>query len=396
MSDPTLSPAWQALKTQRKALAKTSMRELFAKDKKRFERFSVNAAGILLDYSKNRITPDTMKQLVKLARTSPLQTAIEAMFDGVEINLTEHRAVLHTALRNRSEQPVFVAGEDVMPDVLKVLARMKKFTQAVRSGKWRGHTGKRITDIVNIGIGGSDLGPVMVTQALTPYWQKGLTPHFVSNVDPTHISETLRRLDPETTLFIVASKSFGTPETLLNAHAARRWLLAALKDEAAVARHFVAVSTHTEKVRAFGIDIANMFGFWDWVGGRYSVWSAVGLSVALMIGMDNFTRLLDGAFAMDQHFRTAPLAQKHAGDHGAAGHLVQQFLGCAKPGGAALRSISGALSRLSPAARYGEATARASRALANLSTMPPVRLSGASPAPMANTRSISSSTRAPG
>ena len=308
-SDPTLNPAWQALKTQRKVLAKTSMRELFAKDKKRFERFSVNAAGILLDYSKNRITPDTMKQLIKLARNSPLQTAIEAMFDGVEINLTEHRAVLHTALRNRAEQPVFTAGEDVMPDVRKVLARMKKFTQAVRSGKWRGHTGKRITDIVNIGIGGSDLGPVMVTQALTPYWQKGLTPHFVSNVDPTHISETLRHLDPETTLFIVASKSFGTPETLLNAHAARSWLLAALKDEAAVAQHFVAVSTHTEKVREFGIDTAHMFGFWDWVGGRYSVWSAVGLSVALMIGMDNFTKLLDGAFAMDQHFRTAPLAQ---------------------------------------------------------------------------------------
>ncbi|MEO6145667.1 MAG: glucose-6-phosphate isomerase [Sulfuriferula sp.] len=308
-SDPTLYPAWQTLKIQRKVLAKTSMRELFAKDKKRFERFSMSAAGILLDYSKNRITADTMKQLIKLARTSLLQKAIEAMFDGVEINLTEHRAVLHTALRNRTSQPVFVAGEDVMPEVRKVLARMKKFTQAVRTGKWRGHTGKRITNIVNIGIGGSDLGPVMVTQALTPYWQKNLTPHFVSNVDPTHISEVLRRLDPETTLFIVASKSFGTPETLLNAHAARRWLLSALKDETAVAQHFVAVSTHTEKVRAFGIDTAHMFGFWDWVGGRYSVWSAVGLSVALMIGMDHFTKLLDGAFAMDQHFRTAPLAQ---------------------------------------------------------------------------------------
>ncbi|HUW29750.1 MAG TPA: glucose-6-phosphate isomerase [Sulfuriferula sp.] len=309
MSDPTLSPAWRALKAQRKALAKTAMRDLFAEDKKRFERFSLSAAGILLDYSKNRITPDTMKRLVKLARTSQLQTAIEAMFDGVAINLTEHRAVLHTALRNPSRQPVFVEGKDVMPDVRKVLAHMKKFTQAVRSGKWRGHTGKRITDLVNIGIGGSDLGPVMVTQALTPYWQKGLAPHFVSNVDPTHISETLRRLDPETTLFIVASKSFGTPETLLNAQVARRWLVAALKDEAAVARHFVAVSTHAEKVRAFGIDTANMFGFWDWVGGRYSVWSAVGLSVALMIGMDNVEALLDGAFTMDQHFRTAPLAQ---------------------------------------------------------------------------------------
>ena len=309
MPDPTLSPAWLALKAQRKRLAKTSMRMLFAEDKKRFERFSMHTAGILLDYSKNRITPDTMKLLVKLARTSQLQTAIEAMFNGVAINLTEHRAVLHTALRNRSEQPVFVDGKDVMPDVRQVLARMKKFTQAVRSGKWRGHTGKRITDIVNIGIGGSDLGPVMVSQALAPYWQKDLTPHFVSNVDPTHISETLRRLDPQTTLFIVASKSFGTPETLLNAQVARRWLVAALQDEAAVARHFVAVSTHAEKVRAFGIDTANMFGFWDWVGGRYSVWSAVGLSVALMVGMDNFTALLDGAFAMDQHFRTAPLAQ---------------------------------------------------------------------------------------
>ncbi|MES1999649.1 MAG: glucose-6-phosphate isomerase [Pseudomonadota bacterium] len=309
MSDCTQLPAWKALKSHKKQLASTTMRALFKADPKRFERFSLNAAGLLLDYSKNIITPDSLTLLTDLAREAKLKRAIKAMFSGEKINFTEQRAVLHTALRNRSDQPVYVDGVDVMPEVRSVLARMGKFTRAVRSGKWRGHTGKRITDIVNIGIGGSDLGPVMASLALSPYWQKGLNAHFVSNVDPSQISDTLSRIDPETSLFIIASKSFGTPETLLNAKIARNWLVKALKTESAVAQHFVAVSTNTEKVRAFGIDTANMFEFWDWVGGRYSVWSAVGLSVALMIGMDNFEAMLAGAHAMDEHFQSAPLAK---------------------------------------------------------------------------------------
>lgn len=309
MSDCTQLPAWKALKAHKKQLASTTMRALFKADPKRFERFSLNAAGLLLDYSKNIITPDSLTLLTDLAREAKLKRAIKAMFSGEKINFTEQRAVLHTALRNRSDQPVYVDGVDVMPEVRSVLVRMGKFTRAVRSGKWRGHTGKRITDIVNIGIGGSDLGPVMASLALSPYWQKGLNAHFVSNVDPSQISDTLSRIDPETSLFIIASKSFGTPETLLNAKIARNWLVKALKTESAVAQHFVAVSTNTEKVHAFGIDTANMFEFWDWVGGRYSVWSAVGLSVALMIGMDNFEAMLAGAHAMDEHFQSAPLAK---------------------------------------------------------------------------------------
>ncbi|MDP2025832.1 glucose-6-phosphate isomerase [Sulfuriferula sp.] len=309
MSDCTQLPAWKALKAHKKQLASTTMRALFKADPKRFERFSLNAAGLLLDYSKNIITPDSLTLLTDLAREAKLKRAIKAMFSGEKINFTEQRAVLHTALRNRSDQPVYVDGVDVMPEVRSVLARMGKFTRAVRSGKWRGHTGKRITDIVNIGIGGSDLGPVMASLALSPYWQKDLNAHFVSNVDPSQISDTLSRIDPETSLFIIASKSFGTPETLLNAKIARNWLVKALKTESAVAQHFVAVSTNTEKVRAFGIDTAHMFEFWDWVGGRYSVWSAVGLSVALMIGMDNFEAMLAGAHAMDEHFQSAPLAK---------------------------------------------------------------------------------------
>lgn len=307
MTDCTQYPAWKKLKEHKKDMARIQMRSLFADDPKRFKRFSLEAADILLDFSKNRVTNSTLKLLINLACDSNLSESINAMFRGERINRTEGRAVLHTALRNRTPNPVYVDGVDVMPQVNAVLARMRNFTETVRSGKWRGHSGKRITDIVNIGIGGSDLGPVMVTQALKPYCQPGLRAHFVSNVDPSQIMDTLAAVNPETTLFIVASKTFTTPETLLNAQVARRWLIDKLGGESAVAKHFVAVSTNTRKVEAFGIDTANMFEFWDWVGGRYSIWSAVGLPVALMVGMDQFENFLTGAFAMDEHFRNAPL-----------------------------------------------------------------------------------------
>ena len=306
MPDITLSPTWQALKEERKAWKALHLRTLFARDKKRAERFSLQLDDLLLDYSKNLVRPETMKLLVKLAREAGVESLREAMFAGEKINLTEGRAVLHTALRNRSLRPVLVDGHDVMPDVREVLARMRTFADKVRTGKWKGHSGKPITDVVNIGIGGSDLGPAMVSLALKPYGGN-IRAHFVSNVDPSHLVDTLEDLDPATTLFIVASKTFTTQETLLNAEAARDWLLADAKDAGAVARHFVAVSTHSQAVKEFGIDPANMFGFWDWVGGRYSLWSAIGLPIALYVGMDAFEDLLGGAFDMDAHFRSAPL-----------------------------------------------------------------------------------------
>ncbi len=298
---------WQALKAHRKTWNNQHLRDLFAQDKKRFDRFSLRLDDLLFDYSKNLVTPDTLKLLVRLAKENGVELMRDAMFAGDRINLTEDRAVLHTALRNRSDRPVVVDGHDVMPDVRKVLKQMRGFTNQVRSGKWLGYTGEKITDIVNIGIGGSDLGPVMVCQALTPYAKKGLDAHFVSNVDPTHLAEVLKRVKPETTLFVIASKTFTTQETLANAHAARAWFLKAAKKEAAVAKHFVAVSTNAEAVSQFGIDTDHMFGFWDWVGGRYSLWSAIGLPIALYVGMDNFEELLTGGFDMDEHFRTAPL-----------------------------------------------------------------------------------------
>ncbi|MBK9327382.1 MAG: glucose-6-phosphate isomerase [Hydrogenophilales bacterium] len=306
MPDITLSPTWQALKEERKAWKALHLRNLFARDKKRAERFSLQMDDLLLDYSKNLIRPQTMKLLLKLAREAGVETLRDAMFAGEKINLTEGRAVLHTALRNRSDRPVLVDGHDVMPDVREVLARMRAFADKVRTGKWKGYTGKAISDVVNIGIGGSDLGPAMVCLALKPYGGN-IRAHFVSNVDPSHLVDTLEDLDPATTLFVVASKTFTTQETLLNAGAARAWLMDAAKDEKAVARHFVAVSTNEVAVREFGIDPANMFGFWDWVGGRYSLWSAIGLPIALYIGMDEFEELLAGAHDMDEHFRTAPL-----------------------------------------------------------------------------------------
>ena len=282
------------------------MRDLFAADPQRFERFSLTFNDILFDYSKNRITEKTLGLLVQLAEESKLSAKIDAMFRGALINVTENRAVLHIALRNSSNRPILLDGDDVMPDVNRVLGMMRRFTEAVRSGRWKGCTGKSITDVVNIGIGGSDLGSRMVVQALWPYVDPGLQVHFISNVDEADLVQTLFGLDPETTLFCVASKTFTTLETMANARSARDWLLAKVKDTAAVAKHFVAISTNAEKVAEFGIDTANMFEFWDWVGGRYSIWAAIGLPIALAVGMDRFEAMLEGAHRIDEHFRTTP------------------------------------------------------------------------------------------
>lgn len=305
--NPTRTAAWQALQQHFEQMKSVHMRDLFAADADRFSKFSATFDDqMLVDYSKNRITAETLEKLQALARETDLSSAIAAMFAGEKINPTEDRAVLHVALRNRSNTPIYVDGHDVMPQVNAVLAKMKQFCARVIGGEWKGYSGKAITDVVNIGIGGSDLGPYMVTEALRPY-KNHLNMHFVSNVDGTHIAETLQRLDPETTLFLVASKTFTTQETMTNAHSARDWFLQAAGDECHVAKHFAALSTNEQAVSAFGIDTANMFEFWDWVGGRYSLWSAIGLSIALSIGYDNFEQLLSGAHAMDRHFATAPL-----------------------------------------------------------------------------------------
>lgn len=303
------SPAWQALVEHQREIAQLHMRDSFAADPARFERFSLQFDDILFDYSKNRITVRTMALLLDLARQSDLGQRIEAMFNGDKINTTEGRAVLHTTLRNRSNTAVYVDGQDVMPEVNRVLDKMREFSSAVRSGEWKGYTGKAITDIVNIGIGGSDLGPKMVCEALKPYARPDLQVHFVSNVDSSDLVETLKLVNPETVLFLVASKTFTTQETMTNAHSARDWFLKAAQDEAAVAKHFVAMSTNTEAVSKFGIDTRNMFEFWDWVGGRYSLWSAIGLSIALYVGMEHFEELLAGAHRVDQHFRSTPFEQ---------------------------------------------------------------------------------------
>ena len=307
MSKLTQSPAWQALKAHHAAIEPLHMRRMFRDDPARFGKFSLQLGNLLLDYSKNRIDEETVRLLVALAEQAGLPAAIGCMFGGEKINFTEQRAALHTALRNRSGHPVYVGGKDVMPEVRRVLELMRRFSDAVRGGGHRGHTGKQVSDIVNIGIGGSDLGPLMVCEALKPYSNPKLRAHFVSNVDGTHLAETLKKLDAETTLFIVSSKSFTTQETLTNARSARAWLVEKLGDEQAVARHFAAVSTNLDATTQFGIHPENVFEFWDWVGGRYSLWSAIGLPIALYIGMDRFEELLGGAYAMDEHFRSAPL-----------------------------------------------------------------------------------------
>ena len=304
MSSLTQSPAWLALQEHQSLMAQQPMRDLFHHDSQRFEKFSIIFNDILMDYAKQRINQETVDLLIALAHQQKLGDWIARMFSGDTINATEQRAALHVALR--SEDPVLLDGVDVMPDVKRVLKQMERFTIAVQSGARRGYSNKIFTDVVNIGIGGSDLGPAMVTEALKPYQLNGLTPHFVSNIDGAQISDTLRHLDPATTLFVVASKTFTTQETLTNAHSARRWFLSHGGNEKAIAQHFVAVSTNRSAVQKFGIDPDNMFEFWDWVGGRYSLWSAIGLPIALAIGMDNFYSLLEGARDMDQHFATAP------------------------------------------------------------------------------------------
>ncbi|MDE9780772.1 glucose-6-phosphate isomerase [Escherichia marmotae] len=304
--NPTQTAAWQALQKHFDEMKDVTIAELFAKDGDRFSKFSATFDDqMLVDYSKNRITEETLAKLQDLAKECDLAGAIKSMFSGEKINRTENRAVLHVALRNRSNTPILVDGKDVMPEVNAVLEKMKTFSEAIISGEWKGYTGKAITDVVNIGIGGSDLGPYMVTEALRPY-KNHLNMHFVSNVDGTHIAEVLKKVNPETTLFLAASKTFTTQETMTNAHSARDWFLKAAGDEKHVAKHFAALSTNAKAVGEFGIDTANMFEFWDWVGGRYSLWSAIGLSIVLSIGFDNFVELLSGAHAMDKHFSTTP------------------------------------------------------------------------------------------
>ncbi len=301
------SKYWKKLASHYKKMSKLHMRDLFVDDAKRADKFALQLEALYYDYSKNRINDKTMKYLIRLAEDCKLHEKIEAMFTGEKINLTENRPVLHIALRNRGNTPIYVDGKNVMPQINEVLAKMRDFSDAVRFGKFKGHTGKKLTNIVNIGIGGSDLGPVMATEALRKYWAKDINCYFISNIDGTACAEVLNKVDPETTLFIVASKTFTTIETLTNAKTCRKWLVDAL-GEHAVAKHFVALSTNVEEVKKFGINPDNMFEFWDFVGGRYSMWSAIGLSIAIAIGMDNFEKMLDGAYAMDRHFRETDFA----------------------------------------------------------------------------------------
>ena len=336
MTDLKETRSWQTLQTHYDLTASVTMKQLFSTDADRATRLSLSAAGIHLDYSKNRVSDETLSLLVDLANERDVSSQIAAMFRGDAINVTEQRAVLHTALRYRGDEPVMVDGDNVMPQVRAVLAHMRVFSDSVREGVWKGYDGQPITDVVNIGIGGSDLGPLMATEALKKNQHDRLNFHFVSNVDGTHICEALKDLSPNTTLFIIASKTFTTQETLTNAHSARRWFLDNGGNDKAVSKHFVALSTNAEEVAAFGIDTDNMFEFWDWVGGRYSLWSAIGLSVALSIGMDRFESLLKGAADMDEHFKTAPLEQNmpvtlalltlwYTGFCGATSHLVAPY-----------------------------------------------------------------------
>jgi len=307
--NPTQTNAWKELENYFATFKGTQMKDMFAKDSQRAAKYSLQFEDIFVDFSKNLIDEKVMSLLLKLAEECGLKDAIEAEFTGEKINKTEKRSVLHIALRNRSNSPIYSDGKDVMPDVNRVLAQMKEFSEKIISGEWKGYTGKAIKSIVNIGIGGSDLGPLMVTEALKPYKKPNITSYFVSNIDGTHMAETLKKVDPETTLFIVASKTFTTLETMTNAQTAKDWFLKAAKDEKAVAKHFVALSTNAKAVSEFGIDTNNMFEFWDWVGGRYSLWSAIGLSIACNIGFENFQELLEGAHAMDKHFRNTDFSK---------------------------------------------------------------------------------------
>lgn len=325
MADLTKLPAWTALQDHFNFFKDIHLNDLFL-DKNRFSEFSIQLDDILLDFSKNRINSDTFRLLLNLAEETGVRSAIDAMFSGEIINTTEKRSVLHTALRNRSNTPTYVGDSDVMPQINEVLQKMKLFTDKVRSGKWKGYSGKSITDVVNIGIGGSDLGPLMVTEALKPYGGD-LNVHFVSNVDGTHIAETLKQINTETTLFVIASKTFTTQETLTNAHSAKDWFLQSEANVEDVAKHFVSISTNVEGVASFGINTQNMFEFWDWVGGRYSLWSSIGLSIALYIGFDNYEELLSGAHEMDLHFKTAPFEENIPVILGLLGVWYNNFFG---------------------------------------------------------------------
>ncbi len=327
MTQTDFDTAWNTLQDHLNTMQGVHMRDLFEEDASRFQTFSLRLGELLFDYSKNRVTEETMAHLLALTRAARVPELRDAMFSGEKINTTENRAVLHVALRNRADNPIYVDGEDVMPGVTEVLTKLRTFSEAVRDGSWGGYTGEAITDVVNIGIGGSDLGPKMVTHALIPYAHPRLGVHYVSNVDGSDIMETLKGLKPETTLFLVASKTFTTQETMTNAVTARDWLLAAAKDDSAVAKHFAAMSTNQKAVEAFGIDAANMFEFSDWVGGRYSLWSAIGLSIALYVGMDNFEALLAGARAADEHFLSAPLEENIPVIMGVLGVWYNNFFG---------------------------------------------------------------------
>jgi glucose-6-phosphate isomerase len=327
MSQLIKSQVWKNLRKHYRKISGLHMREMFEKDPNRFKRFSLKFNDILLDYSKNRITEETLKLLLQLTKEAKLKIRIKKMVEGDKINFTEKRAVLHTALRNRSNKPVLVDGKNVMPEINSVLKHMKEFSDSVRSGEWKGYTGKPIADVVNIGIGGSDLGPFMVTEALKPYGKPGLNVHFVSNIDGTHLAEVLKKVDPETTLFLIASKTFTTQETLTNAKSARKWFLDHSNNESEIAKHFVALSTNEDEVIKFGIDPKHMFEFWDWVGGRYSLWSAIGLSIVIYIGMENFIELLTGAFEMDEHFRNTPFEKNMPVILGLLGIWYNNFFG---------------------------------------------------------------------
>ncbi|UII25532.1 glucose-6-phosphate isomerase [Fulvivirga maritima] len=324
---PTSTEAWKKLEKHFSEIQQVHMKDLFGEDAERFKKFNLQFEDILFDFSKNRINQETFDLLVSLAKETKLQEAIDGMFSGELINKTEKRAVLHTALRNRSNTPINVDGADVMPDVNKVLKQIETFSNAIISGEWKGYTGKNINTIVNIGIGGSDLGPVMVTEALKPYKKENINTYFVSNVDATHIAETLKKADPETTLFMIASKTFTTQETMTNALSARDWFLEKAKETEHVKKHFVAISTNAEAVAEFGIDTQNMFEFWDWVGGRYSLWSAIGLSIACTIGYENFEELLAGAHAMDNHFKSTPFEENIPVILGLLGIWYNNFFG---------------------------------------------------------------------
>ena len=387
--------SWQALKRHHEEIAGRHLRDLFATDPGRGERLTAEAAGLYLDYSKNRVTDETMRLLVALAEESGVPDKRDAMFRGEHINVSEDRPVLHVALRMPAGQSLVVDGTDVVAQVHEVLGRMADFANRVRSGDWKGYTGKPIRNVVNVGIGGSDLGPVMAYEALRHYATRDLVFRFVSNVDSTDFVEATRDLDPEETLFIISSKTFGTLETLTNATSARDWIVGALGSEAAVARHFVAVSTNAERVAKFGIDTANMFGFWDWVGGRYSMESAIGLSTMVAIGPERFGEMLAGSHEMDEHFRTAPLEQNLPVLMGLLAVWYRDFFGCQTLRRDAVRAVPQAVPRLPAAAHHGvQRQARHADRGARVSTTR-ARSSGASPAPTASTASTSSSTREP-